>query len=108
MLLARGQVIYFNKANLAVDYFSGIGYKCPELCNPADYFMGIMSIESIENDMDQEDDDPQALRRSLSQVQVSYEKLIDNFSQNYQSSDLVCDHKFADPSVQPLHANDLD
>ena len=26
MLLARGKIIYFNKASLAVDYFSGIGF----------------------------------------------------------------------------------
>ena len=48
MLLARGKVIYFNEASRAVDYFSGISYKVPEMCNPADYFMQIMSIESIE------------------------------------------------------------
>ena len=26
MLLARGKIIYFNKASIAVDYFSGIGF----------------------------------------------------------------------------------
>ena len=50
MLLAKGKVIYFNKASLAVDYFARINFKCPELSNPSDYFMSIMSIESIEND----------------------------------------------------------
>ena len=48
MLLARGKVIYFNEASRAVDYFASIDYRVPELCNPADYFMQIMSIESIE------------------------------------------------------------
>lgn len=48
MLLARGKVIYMNDANKAVDYFTSIGYPVPEQCNPADYFMQIMSIESIE------------------------------------------------------------
>lgn len=48
MLLAKGKVIYFNQADRAVNYFQGIGYKCPELSNPADYFMSIMSIETIE------------------------------------------------------------
>jgi len=48
MLLAMGKILYFNDSNLAVDYFSGIGFKCPELANPSDYFMSIMSIESIE------------------------------------------------------------
>lgn len=50
MLMAMGKIIYFNEARLAVDYFAGIGYKCPELSNPADYFMSIMSIESLEQD----------------------------------------------------------
>jgi hypothetical protein len=48
MLLALGKIIYFNEARLAVDYFAGIGFKCPELSNPADYFMSMMSIESHE------------------------------------------------------------
>lgn len=48
MLLARGKVIYFNEASRAVDYFATIDYPVPERCNPADYFMQIMSIESIE------------------------------------------------------------
>lgn len=46
---------------MAVDYFASINYKCPELSNPADYFMSIMSIESQE----QEDhEDAEVLKRS--------------------------------------------
>ena len=58
MLMARGKVIYFNEAKLAVDYFQRINFKCPELSNPADYFMSIMSIESIEKP---DHDDPEEL-----------------------------------------------
>lgn len=47
-LLARGKIIYFGKADKSVDYFTSIGFKCPEMSNPADYFMSMMSIESIE------------------------------------------------------------
>jgi hypothetical protein len=48
MLLAQGRIIYFNEARLAVDYFASLGdkFRCPELSNPADQFMSIMSIES--------------------------------------------------------------
>jgi hypothetical protein len=46
MLLAQGKIIYYNEARLAVAHFDRIGFKCPELSNPADYFMSIMSIES--------------------------------------------------------------
>jgi hypothetical protein len=56
MLMALGKVIYFNEAKLAVAYFSGIGFRCPELSNPADYFMSMMSIEAQEHE-DHEDQD---------------------------------------------------
>ena len=51
MLLAKGKIVYFNEAKLAVDYFSSLGdnYKCPEWNNPADFFMDMLSIESIDN-----------------------------------------------------------
>lgn len=58
MLLAKGKCIYFNEARLAVNYFASIEFKCPELSNPADYFMTIMSIESIEPDESENPDDP--------------------------------------------------
>ena len=61
MLLAQGKIIYFNEARLSVDYFASIGQRCPELSNPADYFMSMMSIESHEQD---DTDDKQALMRS--------------------------------------------
>ena len=47
MLLANGKTLFFNDAKLSVDYFAKIGFQTPELTNPADYFMSIMSIESI-------------------------------------------------------------
>ena len=50
MLMAKGKIIYFNEARLAVDYFSSIGFGCPELSNPSDYFISIMSIETIEQE----------------------------------------------------------
>ena len=50
MLLAKGRIIYFNEASRAVDYFASINFKCPELSNPSDYFMSIMSVETIEQE----------------------------------------------------------
>jgi hypothetical protein len=32
-----------------VEYFNKIGYPCPELSNPCDFFMAMMSKESIED-----------------------------------------------------------
>lgn len=46
-MIARGKVIYHNDGKSCVDYFKSIGFPCPEDSNPADYFMNIMSRESI-------------------------------------------------------------
>lgn len=67
MLLAQGKIIYFNETKYAVDYFKGIGFENPPLSNPSDYFMSIMSIESIEVE-DVDADDKQAVSQSAINV----------------------------------------
>lgn len=52
LLMAKGKIIYFNETLKAVDYFKSINFSCPDLCNPADYFMAMMSIESIEEEIE--------------------------------------------------------
>lgn len=54
VLLAKGKIIYFNEAKYSVDYFKGIGFACPEMSNPCDFFMTMMSKESIELDHEEE------------------------------------------------------
>ena len=43
MLMSAGSVIYFNQAKLAANYFAELGFKCPVKCNPADYFLIMMT-----------------------------------------------------------------
>ena len=71
MLLAKGKIIYFNEASKAVDYFSGINFTCPELSNPADYFMSIMSIETIEQDLQEKE---QGAKIDKAKVMEMYQK----------------------------------
>ena len=73
MLIAQGKILYFNEAHKACDYFEGIGYKCPEMSNPADYFMSIMSAE---NPNEIESDDPNAPMKTESEVLKEYSKKI--------------------------------
>lgn len=103
MLLAKGRIIYFNKASLAVDYFTRINYKCPELSNPADYFMSIMSIESIEKP---DTDDVDELERSQRNVTNVYAEKIKFFSDSYLNNELVNDNKAKDPAAVPLKTDD--
>ena len=93
MLLAQGKIIYFNKASLAVDHFAGLGdkFRCPELSNPADHFMTIMSIESHEVEEDLETD--RVARKTPAQIQEEYSERIKYFHDSYQKSPLKNDHK---------------
>lgn len=38
MILSRGRMVYFGKATEMVPYFTSIGYPCPSLTNPCDYY----------------------------------------------------------------------
>ena len=107
MLMAQGKIIFFNKARLAVDYFSSIGYKCPEQNNPADYFMTIMSIES-ETSVESESDDPAIIKRSQTEIFDKYTKKIEYFHNCYQKSELRNDHDAMHPEIKTLTDADRD
>mgnify|MGYP006099147969 CR=1 FL=1 len=92
MLLAQGRVLFYNDASLAVDYFSNIGFQVPELSNPADFFMSIMSIESMEIEIEQVDKtDKEAVLQSMSQLQNRYDDRIKFFVDSYFKSELKND-----------------
>lgn len=90
MLLAKGKVIYFNTKDNAVPYFKSIGFECPPLTTPSDYFMSIMSVESIEKeDIDPNDKDAQESSTAL--IMNTYNELIEKFHNSYQASELKND-----------------
>ena len=88
MLLARGKIIFFNEARLAVDYFSKIGEPCPELSNPADFFMSMMSIESIE--LDEQEKGNAVVDKE--DIQKKYQEKIEFFVEKYEQGELCNDH----------------
>ncbi|KAJ2155975.1 hypothetical protein GGF46_005488 [Coemansia sp. RSA 552] len=45
ILLSQGRIVYFGPTSSSIDYFSSIGYQCPMHENPADYFVGIMTLD---------------------------------------------------------------
>ena len=102
MLLARGQVIYFNEAKHAVEHFSQIGYNCPEMSNPADYFMSIMSYETVEQEVEEGNEADQNLS-----IPELYAKKIKMFSDAYQNSELKNDPDEMYPGLQALTDADL-
>ena len=98
VLLARGKIIYFNLASLSVDYFTGLGHECPDTSNPCDFFMTMMSKESIE--MEHEDDSGiGAAGLDQAKIDAEYEKLIEFFDLSYKQSELHCDPTIKHPDV---------
>ena len=101
MLLARGKIIYFNEARLAVDYFARINFQCPELSNPADYFMSMMSIESIELNTQTETG---AAYLDKDRIEEEYQKQIKVFVDSYESSDLCNNPNQVHPEAKEIHS----
>lgn len=85
MLMALGKIVYYNKAELAVDYFAGINYPCPDQTNPADFFMTILSSETHDDD---EFENPNDLFQSQLSNRQKFEKKIEYFHQQYQASEM--------------------
>ena len=83
MLLAKGKVMYFNDSSKSVDYFKSIGFPTPELSNPSDYFMSIMSRESIELEKEMRGD------FNMDDLEVRYRERIEHFVNGYEKSELV-------------------
>jgi len=73
MLLVRGNIIYQGHANQAVNYFGTIGYPCPKLTNPADFFMKIMNESGLVID------DIQAGRRKAEITDKEAEEIEEKF-----------------------------
>ncbi|EAR86589.1 ABC-type transport system protein (macronuclear) [Tetrahymena thermophila SB210] len=49
ILLVDGKFIYQGPRSKVIQHFGSFGFQCPQLSNPADYFMSIMHAESQEN-----------------------------------------------------------
>jgi hypothetical protein len=46
LVLSDGQTIYFGAAGAAVPYFTSVGYPCPEVFNPSDFFLDLLSPDN--------------------------------------------------------------
>lgn len=101
MLIASGKILYFNNSKDAIQYFKGVGFECPPLTNPADYFMNMMSLEAYD---DSDDEDNAAL--STTQIEQEYNQKIDRLSECYQESELKPDIHDQHPEATDLNQID--
>ena len=104
MLIAQGKILYFNEAQLAVDYFGGIGYKCPDMTNPADFFMNIMSCE---NPNEIESDASNGVIKTEAEILKEFSKKINYLNEEYQKSSLKNDYAYVSPQVSEIHPTEI-
>lgn len=45
--MTTGNVVYNGEAAKMVDYFTNLGYPCPHLTNPGDYYSKYYSIKAM-------------------------------------------------------------
>lgn len=122
LLIARGKVIYHNDSKLSVNYFKTIGFPCPSDSNPADYFMNIMSRESIIAEIEDKEQNgeqivmnEEAVKKEGAQPKYAvteeekeqyvfdaYEKRIEHFDYQYVNSDLCNDAGFEHPLAKVI------
>jgi ABC-type multidrug transport system ATPase subunit len=46
MLLSKGYIVYYGRAEHIISYFSSLNYECSLHVNPADYFLDLISIDN--------------------------------------------------------------
>ena len=122
LLIARGKVIFHNDSKLSVEYFKSIEFSCPNDSNPADYFMNIMSRESIiaeiedkeingekvvtnQQDVDEGKAEPiyaETEEQKEAYIYTAYEKRIEYFDINYRKSDLCNDWGYQHPDATQI------
>jgi ABC-type multidrug transport system permease subunit len=108
MLVAQGKIIFFNEAYKSSDYFASIGYECPAMSNPADYFMTIMSPENPADDISDDDEDDNG-KPVIDETQIlrEYSKKINDFVEEYNKSQLKNDYAYVSKEVVPIHSSEI-
>lgn len=55
ILSKGGHAVFCGTTDSLINYFSDLGYRCPDSSNPADYFVDLSSIEVKGKDGDKDD-----------------------------------------------------
>lgn len=100
LLLAQGNTIYLGKACNAIAYFNDLNYKCPANYNPAEYFIKILSKESILNDDHLNQD-----KNEVDQEDINYNVKIEYFSEKFRYSNVLKDISLSLLKTDNPHVN---
>jgi ABC-type multidrug transport system ATPase subunit len=103
ILLVRGNIIYQGPSTEAVRYFGGIGYPCPKLTNPADFFMKLMNESGLIIDEIREKK-TKAIAINQKEVEAKFQNRLDHLVESYKNSSMIEDTKTG-IAMQPVENN---
>ncbi|EGR27220.1 hypothetical protein IMG5_200060 [Ichthyophthirius multifiliis] len=86
LLLVQGNIIYQGRTEDSIDFFTKIGFECPESYNPCDFFMKIMNEQGFLMEKMIEDDDQQ-LALDEDQIKCQFQERLNLLKQNYEKQD---------------------
>ena len=46
LMSAGGKIVYVGTREASIEYFASLGYSCPKLTNPAEYFVDLVSVDT--------------------------------------------------------------
>ena len=109
LLLVRGNIIYQGKSNMAVNYFASIGYECPKLTNPSDYFMKIMNesgvlLDAMEKDQSK-DASQNALQITQDQIEEKFVQRLEHYNNAYAKSGMT-EQALSGLATEKVHTKD--
>ena len=81
----------------------GNRFKCPDWDNPADFFMDMLSIESLNT----YDSIEPSKTKTTEEVQLDYRKHIDFLWRNYENSKLKNDYQLRSNEVTPINEREF-
>ena len=81
ILLNHGKIIYIGEVNNLVNYFSSIGYQCPEYTNPSDYiFMNILNPVIVDDKIN---------NLNAKNIQEKDEYILDSFTKSGMEQNVI-------------------
>lgn len=93
LMMVRGNIIYQGPASQAVSYFASIGFPCPKLTNPSDYFMKIVNESGVMIELMGQDMGKRASRMALGmtpeEIEKKFAQRLEVFKKGYTESGMA-------------------
>jgi len=86
LLMVRGNIIYQGHASQAVSYFGSIGYPCPKLSNPADFFMKLMNESGLVLEEISQSKDGRIVDINQEELEARFQQRVDDLTSKYNKS----------------------